>query len=116
MERFFNYLKIVKTDWRSGVNERNIESLLHIKVEGSDLKEFAEKICANPVTLWWESKERRTTRKKRKNYKDRKTKQKRKIFTNTHIDEFLGNTSSMDNDSDDSDGEGSDSNIGMLVD
>ena len=54
VECFFNYLKIVKTDWRSRLNERNIESLLRIKVEGPDLKEFAKKMCANAVTLWWE--------------------------------------------------------------
>ena len=51
---FFNYLKIVKADWRSRLNKRNIESLLRIKVEGPDLKEFAKKMCANAVTLWWE--------------------------------------------------------------
>ena len=49
------------------MNQRNIESLLGIQVEGSDLKKFAEKICANTVTLWWESKERGTTQGIRKN-------------------------------------------------
>ena len=43
VKRFFNYLKIVKTDWRSRLNERNIESLLRIKVEGPDLKEMQRK-------------------------------------------------------------------------
>ena len=98
------------------MSERNIESLLHITVEGSDLKEFAEKMCANAVPLWWESKERRTTWGIHKNYKVHKTKQKQKRFTNTHIDEFLSNMSSVDNGSDDSDGERSDSNIDMLID
>ena len=68
------------------MNERNIESLLCIKIEGPDLKEFAEEMCANAVTLWWESKERCTTQGKCKNYKDPKTKPKRKRFTNTYID------------------------------
>ena len=45
---------------------------------------------------------------------NRKTKQKRKRFTNAYIDEFLGNISST-NDSDDSDGERSDSKIDMLI-
>ena len=116
VKRFFNYLKIVKTDWRSRLDEGNIESLLRIKVEGPDLTEFAEKMCANAVTLWWESKERRTTQGKRKNYKDRKTKLKRKRFTNTYIDECLGNISSMNNGSDDSHGQRSDSDIDMLLD
>ena len=88
VERFFNYFKIVKTEWRYRLNERNIEFLLPIKVEGPDLKEFAEKMYAN-AEIWWDSKERRTTQQKRKNYNDRKTKQKPKRFTNTYIDEFL---------------------------
>ena len=37
----------------------------------------------------WDSKERRTTQRKCKNYNDRKTKQKPKRFINTYIDEFL---------------------------
>ena len=115
VEHFFNYLKIDKTDWRSRLNERNNESLLWIKVEGPDLKEFVEKVCANAVTLWWESK-RRTTQGKCKNYKDRKTKPKWKRSTNTYIDEFLGNISSTDNGSSDLDGERIDSNIDMFID
>ena len=51
VEHFFNYLKIAKTDWKSRLNERNIESLLRIKAEGPGLKEFAEKMCANAVRL-----------------------------------------------------------------
>ena len=46
---------------------------------------------------------------------NRKTKQKWKRFTNAYIDEFLGNISSTNNDSDDSDGERSDSKIDMLI-
>ena len=52
-----------------------------LRFEGPDLKEFAEKICTNIVTLWWDSKERPSTQGKRKNYKDHKTKQKRKRLT-----------------------------------
>ena len=107
VECFSNYLKIVQTDWRSRLNYRNIESVLRIKVEGLDLKELVEKIIANAVTLWWESKERCTTQRKHKNYK-------KKIHLN--IDELLCNISSTDNSSDDSDGERSDSNIDILVD
>ena len=84
LERFFNYLKIVKTEWRCRWNERNIEFLLHIRVEGPELKQFAEEMCANADTLLWDLKERRTTQRKRKNYNDRKTKQKPKRFTNTY--------------------------------
>ena len=86
------------------------------KLNGPKLKEFAQKMCANADTLWWDSKECRTTQRKRKNYSNHKTKQKPKIFTNNYIDEFLCNISSTDNASDDLDGERSDSNIDMLID
>ena len=51
---------------------------------------------ANADTLQWDSKERRTTQRKRKNYNNHKRKQKPKRFTNTYIDEFLGNISSTE--------------------
>ena len=116
VERFFNYLKIVKTEWWCRLNDRNIEFLLHIKVEGPELKDAAEKIHANTDTLWWNSKERHTSQQKHKNYIHRNTKQKPRRFTNTYIDEFLSNISSMDNDSNDLYGERSDSNNDILID
>ena len=42
---FFNYLKIVKTDWRSRLNDRNIESLLCIKVEVPEQGVCRENVC-----------------------------------------------------------------------
>ena len=61
VERFFNYLRIVKTEQRCRLNGRNIEFLLHIKVEGPELKEAADKMCTDADTLWWDSKEHHTT-------------------------------------------------------
>ena len=59
-------MKIVKTDWRSKFNESNLESLLHIKVEGPSLKGFAEKFCSKAVHLWWDKKEQQVNQGKRK--------------------------------------------------
>ena len=50
------------------------------------------------------------------NIKITSTVKKPRRFTNTYTDQFLGNISSTDNDSDDSDGERSDSNIYILTD
>jgi hypothetical protein len=94
VERFFNYMKIVKTDWRSKLNESNLESLLRIKVQGPNLNDFAETLCPKAVHLWRGEKERRVNQGKRKKYKARKTKSKRRRFTNSYIDEFLGLSSS----------------------
>ena len=99
VERFFNYMKIVKTDWRSKLNESNLESLLRIKVEGPSLKGFAEKFCSKAVHLWWDKKERRVNQGKRKQYKDRtSSKAKRQRFTNAYIDKFLGGLYSSSSD------------------
>ena len=59
VERFFNYMKLVKTDWRSKLNANNLESLLRIRVEGPELSEFAEKYCPTAVDIWWGDKQRR---------------------------------------------------------
>ena len=112
----FNYLENVKIDWRNSLNERNMESLLCIKVEGPDIQEPAEKIYSSTVKFWWGSKEQHTTQRKFKNDTDHKTKQKQKRFTNAYIDEFLGNIRSTGNSNNDSDGERSDDNIDVLID
>ena len=34
IERFFSFMKVVKSDWHSKLSEENIKALLRIKVEG----------------------------------------------------------------------------------
>ena len=92
-------MKIVKTDWRSKLNESNLESLLRIKVEGPSLKGFAETFCSKAVHLWWDKKEQRVNQGKQKQYKDRTScKTKCQQFTNAYIDEFLGGLYSSSSD------------------
>ena len=43
VERFFNFMKIIKTDWRSRLGAKNLTSLIRIKVEGRNLDQFAQK-------------------------------------------------------------------------
>ena len=33
-------MKLLKCDWRSKLSKENIEALLHIKVEGSEIEQF----------------------------------------------------------------------------
>ena len=77
------------------MDEWNIKFLLRIKVEGPKLKGFAEKMCANTDTLWWDSKNNvlTTTIKQNKNQKD--------SLTFILVNSWVGNKSSVDNDSDD---------------
>ena len=97
-------MKIVKTDWRSKLNESNLESLLRIKVEGPSLKGFAEKFCSKAVHLWWDKKERQVNQGKQKRYKDRtSSKAKHQRFQNAYIDEFLGLYSSSNDEETDED-------------
>ena len=44
VEIFFNFMKIIKTDWRSQLGAKNLTSL-RIKVEGPNLDQFARKYC-----------------------------------------------------------------------
>ena len=51
VERFFNFMKIIKTDWRSRLGAKNLTSLIRIKVEGPNLDQFAQKYCSQSVVL-----------------------------------------------------------------
>ena len=46
VERFFNFMKIIKTVWRSRLGAKNLTSLIRIKVEGPNLDQFAQKYCS----------------------------------------------------------------------
>ena len=92
VERLFNYMKVIKTDWRSRLNAANLESLIRIKVEGPDLSEFANNHCLQAVKLWWEDKQRRISKGKR-SYAQRSGDEKRVRFNNEFIDDILGESS-----------------------
>ena len=92
-------MKIVKTDWRSKLNESNLESLLLIKVEGRSLKGSAKRFCSKAVHLWWDK-----SQGKQKRYKDRtSSKAKHQRFQNAYIDKFLGLCSSSNDEETDED-------------
>ena len=38
VEKFFNFVKVVKIDWRSKLSEENIEALLRVKVEAPGIE------------------------------------------------------------------------------
>ena len=63
------------------MSEKNLTSLLRIKVAGPKLKLFIEKYCEKAVLKWFNDKERRINQKPRKKYRKRKSKkQERKEF------------------------------------
>ena len=95
LERFFNYMKIVKTDWRSKLNAKNLECLLRIRVEGPELNVFVEKYCSQAVDIWWGEKQRRLIQGER-SYMARRKNSKRAKFNNKFIEEFLASSSSED--------------------
>ena len=81
LERFFSQMRVVKTDWRNSLSEKNLTSLLRIKVAGPTLKVFAEKYCEKAVSNWYDDKDRRLNQKPRKKYRKRKSKKpERKEF------------------------------------
>ena len=58
-ERFFSFMKDVKSDVCSKLKENNIEALLHIKVEGPEIEEFIKEHSSDPAVFWWDAKEHR---------------------------------------------------------
>ena len=72
LERFFSQMKVVKTDWRNRLNEKNLTNLLYLKVDGPSLKDFNEKYCSKAVELWYNDKPRHMNQGKRKKYAQRK--------------------------------------------
>ena len=65
VERFFNFMKISKTDWRSRLGAQNLTSLIRIKIEGPNLDQSAQKYCSKSVVYWWGEKQRRINTRKR---------------------------------------------------
>lgn len=72
IERFFSQMRVVKTDWRNRLNEKNLSSLLYVKTEGPTLQIFHDVFCPSAVDLWYSDKTRRLNQGKRKKYKKRK--------------------------------------------
>ena len=58
MDRFFKFMKVVKSDWRRKFSEEKIEALLRIKVEGPKIEEFIKEHSSDAVVFWWDAKER----------------------------------------------------------
>ena len=65
-------MRVVKTDWRNKLNEKNLSSLLYIKTKGPTLQDFHDNFCASAANLWFNDKERRLNQGKRNKYKKQK--------------------------------------------
>jgi hypothetical protein len=100
LERFFNHLKIIKTDQRTVLSSSSLNSLLRIKLRQIPIKTFHEEFSDKVVSYWYNEKGRRTHQKKRKTYKKRSSKfTPRKEFD---VKDFLGDFESDDSCSNDS--------------
>ena len=59
-------MKVVKTDWRNRLNERNLEDLLRIKIFIVTLSEFSKEFADAALTIWASKKQHCLTKGKRK--------------------------------------------------
>ena len=92
--RFFSFLKVAKSDWSSKLSEENIEALLRINIEGTEIEDFIKEHCRDAAVFWWDATERRKGGNgKQKKYKKRYRKTKRFKFTNKFIDASLESSS-----------------------
>ena len=69
LERFFNQLKIVKTDQRTALSSSSLNSILRIKLRQIPLKTFHDEFADKVVSHWCNEKGRRVHQKQRKGYK-----------------------------------------------
>ena len=72
LERFFNHLKVVKTDQRTSLSSSSLNSILRIKLRQIPITHFHDKFADKTVSYWYNDKARRLKQKKRKPYKKRK--------------------------------------------
>ena len=59
-------MKVVKTDRRNCLNERNLEDLLRVKISNVFLSEFSKEFADATLTIWASKKQRRLSKGKRK--------------------------------------------------
>ena len=120
-ESFISYLRVVKTDWRSRLNESNLSDLLRIKVTGPTVTDFHDSFSELAIELWSEAKRRRPNQGKRKKYlprnegKKRTRAMERVEFLEEWLADIGGNTESGSDD-DDQDEEAEEVDTTLLID
>ena len=72
IECFFSQMRIVKTDWKNELNEKNLSSLLYIKTQGPIITEFRNHYCSPTVNLWLKDKDKWLNQRKPKKYKKKR--------------------------------------------
>ena len=104
LERFFNQLKIVKTDQRTTLSDNSLNSILRIKLRGNSVTEFNNMYSDSVLKHWYNQKPRRIHQKRRKEYRKRKSvKKSRASFDVRKFTSDVTDSSSSDNsDSDES--------------
>ena len=109
-ESFVSYLRVVKTDWRSRLNESNLSNLLCIKVTGPTVTDFHDSFSELAIELESEAKRRRPNQGKRKKYlprnggKKRTKAMERAEFLQEWLADINGNAESEADDDDQDEG------------
>ena len=65
-ERLFSQMKVIKTDWRNCLRERNLEDLLRIKISNVALREFSKGYADASLSVRANKKQRLLSKGKRK--------------------------------------------------
>lgn len=101
LERFFSYLRVVKTDWRNKLSEGNLTDLMRIKVAGPTLDDFEDKgYCSTAVHLWYNAKQRRPNQKKRNKKRHSKIQAKKAEYS-ANLDSFVMDKDGEEDEDDD---------------
>ena len=101
LERFFNHLKVVKTEIRSRISSESLNSSMRICMKGLLITEFKENYLNDCDDYWYNSKSWRLSQQKRKKYEDRKGTKKQ--WPNFKISDLESNYTTIDGSSDEED-------------
>ena len=98
LERFFSHMNIVKTDVRSRLSSKSLNSTLRIRMTNLPLAEFDSRYVNECVDYWYDDKERRINQGQRKSYKERESNTAKRIKFN--IQDMPSSSSSEESESD----------------
>ena len=94
LERFFSHFKFIKTEIRSRLSNKSLNSVMRIKMNNLSIVDFNTKYSSQCIDYWYNIKERRLGQTKRKKYAPRdSTKRKRSTF---NVNDLTSKSDSLD--------------------
>ena len=99
LERFFSHFKLIKTEIRSILSNKSLNSIMRIKMNNLSVVDFNTKNSSQCIDYWYNIKERKLGQTKRKKYAPRNS-TKRRCYT-FNVNDLTNESNSSDNSDED---------------